>query len=46
MTGTAIVARDYPVVQATVIVVASIYVMVNLTIDVLYHVIDPRLRGR
>ncbi|MCX6017672.1 MAG: ABC transporter permease [Chloroflexi bacterium] len=41
-----ILRRDYPVVQATVIVVASIYVMVNLTIDVLYHVIDPRLRGR
>ncbi len=41
-----ILRRDYPVVQATVIVVASIYVVVNLTVDVLYHVVDPRLRGR
>jgi peptide/nickel transport system permease protein len=41
-----ILRRDYPVVQATVIVVASIYVVVNLVVDVLYHVVDPRLRGR
>jgi peptide/nickel transport system permease protein len=41
-----IMRRDYPVVQATVIVVASIYVVVNLVVDVLYHVVDPRLRGR
>jgi peptide/nickel transport system permease protein len=41
-----ILRRDYPVVQATVIVVASIYVVVNLAVDVLYHVVDPRLRGR
>jgi peptide/nickel transport system permease protein len=41
-----IMRRDYPVVQATVIVVASIYVVVTLVVDVLYHVVDPRLRGR
>ncbi len=39
-----ILRRDYPVVQATVIVVASVYVVVNIVVDVLYHVIDPRLR--
>jgi peptide/nickel transport system permease protein len=39
-----IMRRDYPVVQASVIVVASIYVVVNLVIDLLYHVVDPRLR--
>jgi ABC-type dipeptide/oligopeptide/nickel transport system permease component len=36
--------RDYPVVQGTVIFVALCYVLVNLAVDVLYHVIDPRLR--
>ena len=39
-----IVRRDYPVVQAAVIVVASIYVVVNLAVDLLYHLVDPRLR--
>jgi len=39
-----IVRRDYPVVQASVIVVASIYVLVNLAVDLLYHLVDPRLR--
>jgi len=39
-----ILRRDYPVVQATVIVVASIYVIVNLAVDLTYHLIDPRLR--
>lgn len=39
-----ILRRDYPVVQATVIVVAFIYVVVNLVVDLLYHVVDPRLR--
>lgn len=40
----AILKRDYPVVQATVLVVAGIYVLVNLAVDLLYHVVDPRLR--
>ncbi len=39
-----ILKRDYPVVQATVLVVACIYVLVNLVIDLLYYVVDPRLR--
>jgi peptide/nickel transport system permease protein len=39
-----ILRRDYPVVQATVIVVAFIYVIVNLIVDVTYHFVDPRLR--
>lgn len=39
-----ILRRDYPVVQATVIVVAFIYVIVNLVVDLIYHLIDPRLR--
>jgi peptide/nickel transport system permease protein len=39
-----ILRRDYPVVQATVMVVAFCYVVVNLAVDLLYHVVDPRLR--
>lgn len=36
--------RDYPVVQAAVFVIACIFVLVNLFVDILYTVIDPRLR--
>lgn len=38
-------ARDYPVVQAGVLVTASIFIAVNLLVDVLYGVLDPRIRG-
>jgi peptide/nickel transport system permease protein len=36
--------RDYPVVQGTMIVIAAIFVFVNLLTDLLYAVIDPRIR--
>ncbi|MFQ3662383.1 MAG: ABC transporter permease [Chloroflexaceae bacterium] len=39
-----ILRRDYPIVQGTVLVIACAYVLVNLMIDLLYHVIDPRMR--
>jgi peptide/nickel transport system permease protein len=41
---TAIGARDYPVVQSTVIVVAIFVVVVSLIVDVIYAVLDPRIR--
>jgi peptide/nickel transport system permease protein len=41
---TSITARDYPVVQGGLLVVVLIALLVNLTIDVLYRVIDPRLK--
>jgi peptide/nickel transport system permease protein len=41
---TAITARDYPVVQATVLVVALFVVILNLIVDVLYAALDPRIR--
>lgn len=44
LTVEAIQNQDYPVVQAAVIVVASIFVTVNLAIDLLYGFIDPRIR--
>jgi len=40
----AILRRDYAVVQGTVIFVAFFYVLMNLVVDLLYHVVDPRLR--
>jgi peptide/nickel transport system permease protein len=40
----AITARDYPLVQGCVLVVALCYVAVNFLTDVLYSVIDPRVR--
>ncbi|MFQ6030594.1 MAG: ABC transporter permease [Dehalococcoidia bacterium] len=40
----AIRARDYPVVQAVIIVFAGIYILSNLTVDILYAYLDPRIR--
>jgi peptide/nickel transport system permease protein len=36
--------RDYPVIQAMVMVIAAIFVLVNLVVDMLYAVLDPRIR--
>ncbi|MBV9544188.1 MAG: ABC transporter permease [Chloroflexi bacterium] len=41
---TAITSRDYPVVQDTVLIVALFIVLINLFVDVLYAVLDPRIR--
>jgi len=40
----AILARDYPLVQAAVFVVAAMFVLVNLAVDLLYAIVDPRVR--
>ena len=40
----AITMRDYPMIQAYVVWMAIIYVMVNLVTDLLYHLLDPRIR--
>lgn len=39
-----IVNRDYPAVQASVLVVATIFVVVNMVVDILYTLIDPRVK--
>lgn len=39
----AIFARDYPVVQGVMLFIAAIYVAVNLVVDLLYPVFDPRV---
>jgi peptide/nickel transport system permease protein len=40
----AITRRDVPVVQSFVVIIATFIVFVNLVIDVLYGLIDPRVR--
>lgn len=40
----AIFARDYPVVQTTVLIGSFFFVFVNLLVDILYAYIDPRIR--
>jgi peptide/nickel transport system permease protein len=40
----AISTRDYPVVQGVTLVVALTFVLVSLLVDVLYALVDPRLR--
>ena len=42
----AIARRDYPVVQAGILVSALIFIAVNLGVDLLYGAINPRMRGR
>lgn len=39
-----ILARDYPVVQGAVLVIAMTFIFVNLAVDLLYSFIDPRIR--
>ena len=41
---TAIMARDIPLVQGCVLYVAVVYVLVNLVVDLMYGVLDPRIR--
>jgi peptide/nickel transport system permease protein len=41
---TSILKRDYMVVMGGVLVVATIFVLVNLVVDILYGVLDPRIR--
>ena len=36
--------RDFPVVQAVVVIGGAMIVVVNLLVDILYAVIDPRIR--
>ena len=44
LTVDAILARDYPVIQAMILITSATYVVVNLIIDISYTVFDPRIR--
>lgn len=40
----AILSRDFPVVQGVILVIAILFVLVNLVVDIVYAVIDPRIQ--
>ena len=44
LTVDAILRRDYPVIQGIILVFSGAYVVVNLVVDMLYTVLDPRIR--
>jgi peptide/nickel transport system permease protein len=41
----AFTTRDYPLIQGTTLVLATIFVLVNLAVDILYALLDPRARS-
>lgn len=41
---TGIRSSDYPIIQATVLLIGAVYVVINLVVDLLYPLIDPRVR--
>ncbi|HET6499793.1 MAG TPA: ABC transporter permease [Amycolatopsis sp.] len=44
LTLDSVFTRDYPVIQAVVLVITTSYIVINLLVDFLYTVIDPRMR--
>ena len=44
LTVDAVLARDYPTVQAVVLLFSLVYVLINLIVDLTYTVLDPRIR--
>ncbi len=41
---TAILRRDYPLVQGTILIIALLYIIINFLTDLIYSYIDPRIR--
>ena len=44
LTVDAVLARDYPVIQAIILLFSFAYVLINLLIDLTYSFFDPRIR--
>ena len=44
LTVDAVLARDYPTIQAIILLFSFLYVMINLVIDISYTLLDPRIR--
>jgi len=44
LTIDAVFTRDYPMIQGVALVTATAYILINLLVDLLYSVIDPRIR--
>jgi peptide/nickel transport system permease protein len=42
--NTAIFQRDIPVLQGVILVLATFFVMLNLLVDIVHSLVDPRLR--
>jgi len=40
----AVLARDYPTVQAVILLFSVVYVLINLVVDLSYTFLDPRIR--
>lgn len=46
LTYEAVAARDYPLIQGAVLLMGALFLLINLLVDVLYAVADPRIRQR
>ncbi|MCS6879685.1 MAG: ABC transporter permease [Geminicoccaceae bacterium] len=44
LTVDAILRRDYPIIQGVILIFSGIYVLINLVIDIVYTLLDPRIR--
>lgn len=44
LTVDAVLARDYPTIQAVILLFSLVYVLINLAVDLLYTIFDPRIR--
>lgn len=42
--ASAILTRDYPLIQGGLLITAAMFVLINLVVDVLYAYLDPRIR--
>ena len=40
----AVLARDYPTIQAVILLFSLVYVLINLAVDLAYTLFDPRIR--
>jgi len=44
LTVDAVLARDYPTIQAVILLFSLVYVLINLAVDLVYTLFDPRIR--
>jgi peptide/nickel transport system permease protein len=44
LTVDAVLARDYPTIQAVILLFSLVYVLINLAVDIVYTLFDPRIR--
>jgi len=44
LTVEAVLARDYPIIQGLILIFSGVYVLLNLLIDIVYTLLDPRIR--